>query len=62
MAAAWGGREEIVKYLLKECNCSVNVRDIVRLASATVFVLSIIDSHMCDVWIATRQMPDCINL
>ena len=30
MAAAWGGREEIVKHLLKDCQCNVNVRDIVR--------------------------------
>ena len=31
MAAAWGGREEIVKYLLKDLHCSANVRDIVSL-------------------------------
>ena len=31
MAAAWGGREEIVKYLLKDLQCNVNVRDVVRL-------------------------------
>ena len=33
MAAAWGGREDIVKHLLKDCQCSVNVRDIVSLTS-----------------------------
>ena len=31
MAAAWGGRGEIVKYLLKDLQCNVNVRDVVRL-------------------------------
>ena len=49
LAAAWGGREEIVKYLLKECNCSVNVRDIVRPASSSVFVL-LISYWLSHVW------------
>ena len=30
MAAAWGGREEIVKYLLKFLQCKATVRDVVR--------------------------------
>ena len=32
MAAAVGGREEIVKYFLKNLHCNENIRDIVRLA------------------------------
>lgn len=48
MAAAWGGRGEIVKYLLKDLQCNVNVEDMVRLKLIYIKVYCAL--HNCKIW------------
>ena len=62
MAAAWGGRGEIVKYLLKDLQCNVNVIDVVRLRliyKNTVLCIIAKDSVLCFIWIPDRVCVLC---